>query len=79
MPREPAHDAKRSQDGEAPAASERAEAWRAEASARRRGTGSREPHDGPAARPLAGPEEPGKLPPVGLKPISVLRAYFLWA
>jgi hypothetical protein len=51
VPREPAYAAKRSQDGEAPAASERAEATMAEASARRRGTGSPEPRGGPAAGP----------------------------
>jgi hypothetical protein len=43
VPREPAYAAKRSQDGEAPAASERAEATMADASGRRRGTGSPEP------------------------------------
>ena len=47
MPREPAYAAKRSQDGEALAASERAEATMAEASDRRRGTGSPEPAAGP--------------------------------
>jgi len=37
MPREPAYADKRRQDAEAPAASERVEAWRADTSVRRRG------------------------------------------
>jgi len=43
MPRKPAYAAKRSQDGEAPAASERADAWRASVNVRRRGMGNPEP------------------------------------
>ena len=43
MPREPAYDAKRSHDGEAPAASERAAGRMPDASGRRRGTGGPEP------------------------------------
>ena len=46
MPREPAYAAKRSQDGEASAASERAEGRMPDGSARRRGTGSPEPTSG---------------------------------
>jgi hypothetical protein len=44
VPREPAYAAKRSHDGEAPAASERATGRMPDVSARRRGTGSPEPH-----------------------------------
>ena len=43
MPRKPAYADKRSQDGEAPSASERAEATEAEANVRRWGTGNPEP------------------------------------
>ena len=51
MPREPAYAAKRSRDGEVPAASERVAGRMPVANARRRGMGSPEPRGEPAAGP----------------------------
>jgi hypothetical protein len=47
VPREPAYAAERSHEGEATAASERATGRMPDVSARRRGTGSPEPHRRP--------------------------------
>jgi len=53
MPRKPAYAAKRGQDGETPAASERADATRASANGRRRGVGDPSPTKRQATRRAA--------------------------